>query len=167
MVREIMPKILICTQHQSDKENVINPLKEVGYIVEVVDNKENLIEKGETFLPDIVVLSLNEDVEDISYICRKIRLLDQSSDIQIILVIDKNLSSTEISPGADAYVERPLNPAVLLSTVNAHLRLKNHLDIFSSNNSELAKRFYQLKVLYDTNSKLAGTLNRKKLIKID
>ncbi len=161
-----MPKILVYSQNESDIENVINPLKEVGYIVSHTQTIENLFQIATDFNADIMILSIKDKTDEVSRICRKIRLLDQSSDIQIILLVEKDVLFNEISQGADGYVQRPINPAILVSTVNAHLRLKNHLDIFSANNSELAKRFYQLKVLYDTNSNLAGTLNRRKLINI-
>lgn len=161
-----MPKILIYSQNLSDIDTVVNPLKEVGYIVSHINDSSELFNVASDFCADIVILSLNDKVDEVSKICRKIRLLDQSSDIQIILLLENEISFQNISQGADGYILRPINTAVLISTVNAHLRLKNHLDIFSANNSELAKRFYQLKVLYDTNSKLAGTLNRRKLINI-
>ncbi len=161
-----MPKILIYSNIDSDVENVVNPLKEVGYILLHTSNFETLFDEAAQFGADIIILALNQEVDEVSRICRKIRLLDQSTDTQIILLVEKDAEFADISQGADGYISRPINPAVLISTVNAHLRLKNHLDIFSANNSELAKRFYQLKVLYDTNSNLAGTLNRRKLINI-
>jgi len=161
-----MPKILIYSQDLSDVETVVTPLKDVGYIVSHIQNFETLFKEASDFSADIVILALKENMDETSRICRKIRLLDQSSDVQIILLLNENPSFNDISQGADGYISRPINTALLVSTVNAHLRLKNHLDIFSANNSELAKRFYQLKVLYDTNSKLAGTLNRRKLINI-
>ncbi len=161
-----MPKILVYSNNETDVENVVNPLKELGYILLPVDNFSTFFEKATEFGADTIILSLDDEVDEVSRICRKIRLIDQSSDTQIILIVDNDVMFGDISQGADGYISRPINPAVLISTVNAHLRLKNHLDIFSANNSELAKRFYQLKVLYDTNSNLAGTLNRRKLINV-
>ena len=161
-----MPKILVYSQNSNDINSVVTPLKDVGYIVSHTNDFEKLYDLAAEFCADIVILSLQADMDFVSKVCRKIRLIDQSSDVQIILLLEENLSFNDISQGADGYIARPINSAILVSTVNAHLRLKNHLDIFSANNSELAKRFYQLKVLYDTNSKLAGTLNRRKLINI-
>lgn len=161
-----MPKIFIYSENKKEEENLKKTLAEASYLVSSCDNLDELFTENSKFSADVVILDINNSTDNISRICRKFRLSDQSSDVQIILLVDKNKDFNNISQGADAYIQKPVNTAILLSTVNAHLRLKNHLDIFSANNSELAKRFYQLKVLYDTNSKLAGTLNRRKLINI-
>jgi len=161
-----MPKIFVYSENKKEEEKLKKTLSEASYLVSSCDNLDELFAENSKFSADVVILDINNSTDNISRICRKFRLSDQSSDVQIILLIDKNKDFNNISQGADAYIQKPINTAILLSTVNAHLRLKNHLDIFSANNSELAKRFYQLKVLYDTNSKLAGTLNRRKLINI-
>ena len=68
--------------------------------------------------------------------------------------------------GADGYITKPFNENILIATVNAHLRIKKLLDILYTNNSELAKSLYQLNVLYNISSQLAGTLDKTKLINI-
>jgi len=161
-----MPKIVIYSQKADDEKIITAQLKEMGYLVSSCNNPDNLYNETANIGADVVIIDVDEQIGDVSLICRKIRLLDQTSDVQIILILNNNIEFDKISQGADAFIERPINTAILISTVNAHLRLKNHLDIFSTNNSELAKRFYQLQVLYDTSSKLAGTLNRRKLINI-
>jgi len=162
-----MPRIFVYSQNKIDEEYISKPLKEAGYIVFSCNDLEAVFaENAQKFVADVVILDILAPTDEVSKTCRKFRLLDQTSDVQIILLVNPEDDFSNVSQGADAYIPKPINPAILLSTVNAHLRLKNHLDIFSTNNSELAKRFYQLKVLYDTNSKLAGTLNRKKLINI-
>ena len=161
-----MPKVLVFSQNKKLIEEIAQPLKDIGLVVLCTEKKENLFDETLSFAPDIAVLSINGDVDGVSKICRKLRLTNQSGDMQIILVLDKNVKFQDISQVADGYISAPVNPAILVSTVNAHLRLKSHLDIFSANNNELAQRFYQLKVLYDTNSRLAGTLSPRKLINI-
>ncbi|MDD3593963.1 MAG: hybrid sensor histidine kinase/response regulator [Candidatus Gastranaerophilales bacterium] len=161
-----MPKILVFSNQSDDFINIVNPLKEIGYIVEYLSDESKIFETISAFVPDIMLLCSYTAIKDIAFALRKIRLQDEGGDIQIILLVNKDAEIDEVFSGADGYVTRPINPNILVATVNAHLRLKNHLDIFSANNSELAKRFYQLKVLYDTNSNLAGTLNKRRLINI-
>ncbi|MCQ2958195.1 MAG: hypothetical protein MJ180_04755, partial [Candidatus Gastranaerophilales bacterium] len=162
-----MPKIIIYSKNKEDEKSIQAPLKghEVGYVVSCCNSEDDLFNEAGNNGADIAIISVSDNTDEISKICRKIRLLD-TSDVQIILILDKNIKFDEVSQAADAFIEKPVNPAILISTINSHLRLKNHLNIFSANNDELANRFYQLKVLYDTNSKLAGTLNRRKLINI-
>ena len=161
-----MPKILVFSENKEDEKLVATPLKDIGYIVDFVQNQENLPSFAEKFAPDIAILSLNDDVNKVSKLCRKVRLSVTNSDTQILLLLPPAVNLKDISEVPDGYIQRPLNSSVLISVVNSHLRLISHLDIFSANNNELAQRFYQLQVLYDTNSKLAGTLNPQKLIKI-
>ena len=87
-----MPKILVYSQNLSDIDTVVNPLKEVGYIVSHINDSSELFNVASDFCADIVILSLNDKVDEVSKICRKIRLLDQSSDIQIILLLEGNES---------------------------------------------------------------------------
>ena len=161
-----MPKILVFSENKNDENDVAKPLKDIGYIVSFVNNKEQLAAEAESFAPDISLLSLSGEVDEVSKLCRKVRLSVSNSDTQIILIPKNDAKLNDISQAADGYIARPINSAILISVVNAHLRLKSHLDVFSENNNELAQRFYQLQVLYDTNSKLAGALDSKKLIKI-
>ena len=161
-----MPKILVFSENKNDVNDVIEPLKEIGFFVFHSQKEKNIISDAESFSPDIAIVSLNKKEEDISKVCRKIKLIDSNSNTHILLLTDNPVKPENISPLADGYLARPIDKNLLISTINSHLRLKSHLDIFTANNSELAQRFYQLKVLYDTNSKLAGTLNPKKLINI-
>ena len=51
-----MPKILVYSPIDADTENVVNPLKEVGYIVSQTDNLENFFNIAADFCADIVIL---------------------------------------------------------------------------------------------------------------
>ncbi len=161
-----MPKIVVHINSEENKSAVINTLSEAGYYTVPTDSVEEMLEIINSSGADIMIFEALADVKETSLILRKIRLQDQSGDIQIILLTPPMEDVENIASNADGYISSPINQALLISTVNSHLRLKEHLDIFSANNSELAKRFYQLKVLYDTNSNLAGTLDKKKLINI-
>ena len=55
---------------------------------------------------------------------------------------------------------------MLLATVESGLKTRQTLVKMSKSNQELARSLYQLNVLYNTSSQLAGTLDKEKLIKI-
>ena len=130
-----MPKVLFYSKKSDDNEKIIASLKEVGFIVNQFSNEAKIVDEAEKFLPDVVLLSINTDVDEVSKLCRKIRLIDQNSDVQILLIVNANKNIHDISQAADGYITSPVNTAVLISMINAHLRLKSRLDIFSSNNN--------------------------------
>lgn len=78
--------------------------------------------------PDVVVLDVNLPDIDGYEVCRQLRSLDETSRIPVI-----HLSATFVSDsykvkgleaGADGYLTHPVEPVVLIATVNAFLRTR-------------------------------------------
>ncbi|MFH0703051.1 MAG: ATP-binding protein [bacterium] len=161
-----MSKILIICQKSDKNNDLAILLNEVGYETRTVFNEEEAFEIVNEFIPDIALINTACTEINISSICKKLKLHNQTNDVQIILLTSKDSPSEEILVGADGYITKPFSDNILIATVNAHLRIKKLLDILYTNNSELAKSLYQLNVLYNTSSQLAGTLDKSKLINI-
>lgn len=159
-------KILVLTDIESSRDNIYALLKNVGYETFVVHDEQDAIDLTNKITPDIAIVDTACPNLNVSTICRKIKLQSQTNDIQVILLTSNDSAQEELMVGADGYITKPFNSNILLATVNAHLRIKKLLDILYTNNSELAKSLFQLNVLYDTSSQLAGTLDKSKLINI-
>jgi signal transduction histidine kinase/CheY-like chemotaxis protein len=161
-----MSKILIICEKSNTDNNIANLIQVVGYEAMYAFNEQEALSLTEEFLPDIALIDTTHSEISVASICKKLKLQNQANDIQIILLISNESSSEDILVGADGYITMPFSDNILIATVNAHLRIKKLLDILYTNNSELAKSLYQLNVLYNTSSQLAGTLDKTKLIDI-
>ncbi|MEI7474415.1 MAG: hybrid sensor histidine kinase/response regulator [bacterium] len=161
-----MSKILIIAENNDSQDSIEVLLKGVGYDTFFTDNENNAFELTNAITPDIAIVDTSCKGINVSTVCRKLKLQSQTNDIQIILLTSSDSAPEELLVGADGYITKPLNINILIATVNAHLRIKKLLDILYTNNSELAKSLYQLNVLYNTSSQLAGTLDKSKLINI-
>lgn len=161
-----MSKILILSKNKDINKDLISLLSGVGYEAVSVETEKEAVKVANDFAPDIAIIDTSILDINISSICRSLKLQNETNDTQIILLTSKDSPSEEILVGADGYITKPFNENILIATVNAHLRIKKLLDILYTNNSELAKSLYQLNVLYNISSQLAGTLDKTKLINI-
>jgi len=159
-------KILILSKNQEISGDLISLLSGVGYEAVSVQTEQEAVAAANDFSPDIAIIDTSIIGINIANICRSLKLQNETNDIQIILLTSKDSPSEEVLVGADGYITKPFNENILIATVNAHLRIKKLLDILYTNNSELAKSLYQLNVLYNISSQLAGTLDKTKLINI-
>ena len=161
-----MSKILILSRNMDINNDLISLLSGVGYEAISVETEKEAIKVASNFSPDIAIIDTSIVDINIAGICRSLKLQNETNDTQIILLTSKDSPSEEVLVGADGYITKPFNENILIATVNAHLRIKKLLDILYTNNSELAKSLYQLNVLYNISSQLAGTLDKTKLINI-
>ncbi|EKE02415.1 MAG: multi-sensor signal transduction histidine kinase [uncultured bacterium] len=161
-----MSKILIIYNKEDNNQDSADLLKDVGYDVTVAFSQEEAFKAANELSPDIALVDTSCTEINISNICKKLKLHSKTNDIQIILLTSQDSPSEEVLVGADGYITKPFRDNILIATVNAHLRIKKLLDILYTNNSELAKSLYQLNVLYNTSSQLAGTLDKTKLVSI-
>lgn len=159
-------KILIICQDNEINRDLGNLLTDVGYEIHTVFDDKTALKTAENISPDIAIIDTSSPNINTADICKNFKLRNTTNDTQIILLTAQDSSSEEILVGADGYITKPFNENILIATVNAHLRIKKLLDILSTNNNELAKNLYQLNVLYNTSSQLAGTLDKSKLIEI-
>lgn len=114
--------------------------------------------------PDILILDTEIQSLDLKSLNRQIRSLGES--ILTILLTNADKIEPELLKSANAFLSEPVSANLLTSTINANLRTKNSLEMLSNSNQELARSLYQLNVLYNTSSQLAGTLDKEKLIDI-
>lgn len=84
-----------------------------------------------------------------------------NENCQILLYTNGNIENTKY---IDGYILETANDKIFISTVNAHLKIKENLDKLYVRNKDMSDSLYRLNVLYNTSSQFAGTLDTKKLL---
>lgn len=161
-----MLKILFVSNKSNQDRKIDHLLTEVGYDIIRVYDEEKAFFITEEFMPDIALINSDNPKIDTAALCKKLKLRGQNNDIQIILLVPKENGIDDLLAWADGYITKPFSESIIIATINAHRRIKKLLDILYNNNKDLAKSLYQLNVLYNTSSQLAGTLDKTKLISI-
>ena len=115
---------------------------------------------------DIILFDCNVKNIDIIDIIRKLKLSLQTRDIRSVLLLPENNINYDILKFANSYISRPFDKNLFISTISSDIQLGETFKTLSKNNNELAKSLYQLNVLYNTSTQLAGSLDKTKLIEI-
>ena len=161
-----MNKILLISNDESLSNSCSDIFLKNDYDFKAISDKNSIESAIAEFLPDVVLADMDFQDVDINMLCNNLKLYSQSDDIQLVLITDGEKVLNGTSNHVDGYIVKPFKPEILLSTINAHIRTKKRLDMIFSKTSELARSLYQLNVMYDTSSQLAGTLDKEKLINI-
>ena len=111
--------------------------------------------------PDVVITDTNSNAD----IKPAYRIIKDFQTIKMLLIGEKEVPQ-DIIADAHQFVQFPINPVVLKSTLDAGLKARKSLIKLAKSNQELANSLYQLNVLYNTSSQLAGSLSRNKLVDI-
>ena len=161
-----MSKILLVTDSETHKELIIKTLaKSSNTIISSTDENAVLsyVEKSQV---DMVIVDDESTSIDVLILCKKLHSTAIKNNIAIAAIIKPDTENTELLKLANVYITKPINSKVLVSCINGSLKLKKAIDTLSTNNSELAKSLYQLDVLCNTSTQLAGSLDKQKLINI-
>lgn len=161
-----MSKVLLVSDNEEQNSLISETLLHNGVSTLVCAQEEGIfgyIEKG---LVDSLIIDTAVSSLDASILCRKLKAYVHTENILVMLLIEANCTDFDILKLANAYITKPLNEKIIQATVLSNLKMKKSLDILSKNNSDLAKSLYQLDVLYNTSTQLAGSLDKQKLVNI-
>ena len=155
-----MTKLLLISE-DSEKESIVK---------EVFSEEELLTAQDETLIfdmlkveePDIVIIDGDINSIDLKPLCRKIKQFP----VIILLILGEKDLNKDITHNANLFLKSPIDKKLLAATVDSSLKTRLSLMKMAKSNQELARSLYQLNVLYDTSSQLAGSLDKDKLIKI-
>ena len=112
--------------------------------------------------PDVVIIDGDTEKHDLKSLCRKIKQFPVVS----LLIIGEKEHNKDVTHTVNLFIKTPIDEKLLVATVESSLRTRQSLLKMTKSNQELAASLYQLNVLYNTSSQLAGTLDKDKLIKI-
>ena len=155
-----MTKFLLISE-DSEKEKVLSEVCPSDEIITTVD---------ETFIfdalkveePDIVIVDGDLESLDLKSLCRKIK----QYPVIILMVLGEVSHNKDITHNANLFIKTPIDKKLLSATIDSSLKTRQSLLKMAKSNQELARSLYQLNVLYDTSSQLAGSLDKDKLLKI-
>ena len=155
-----MTKFLLISE-DSEKENLV---KRVFPSDEVIVTSDGVlvfdILKVEE--PDIVIVDGDINSIDLKPLCRKIK----QYPVVILLILGEKEHNKDVMHNANLFIQTPIDDKLLSATVDSGLKTRHSLLKMTKSNQELARSLYQLNVLYNTSSQLAGSLDKDKLLKI-
>ncbi len=161
-----MNKVLLISDNKVNIKNIIDFLEENSLQITVSSDEEEVFHSVQNSEIDIVIADLTTKNINVNNVCRRIKIQAQTKNIQTILIYEKDKIDYEILKYANSYIQEPVDKEVLLASINSGLQVKNALAKLSENNIDLCKSLYQLNVLYNTSTQLAGSLDKNNLVDI-
>ena len=156
-----MTKFLLVSE-DTEKERVIRETFSSDDEVIVSYDELSIFDILKVEEPDIVIIDGDIEVLDLKSLCRKIK---QFSIISLLIFGEKKLNK-DITHNVNLFIKTPIDKRLLSATIDSSLKTRQSMLKMSQSNQELARSLYQLNVLYDTSSQLAGSLDKDKLFKI-
>ena len=161
-----MINILLVSDNEEKKNIISQILLKMGYNVTCFVNENEILKLVSLNPPNAIVVDYETKNIDISLFLKKIKVQYKGDNFLIITIVPKKFDDYELIKLSDFVINDYKNEGLLKQTITSCLKLKNTLDTLSKNNQELALNLYQLDVMYNTSTKLAGTLDKTKLIDI-
>ncbi len=155
-----MTKFLLISE-DSEKEKVIRSAFGTDEIITCVD-EVLIFDILKVEEPDIVLIDGDIESLELKPLCRKIKQFPSVS----LLIIGEKEYNKDVSHNINLFIKTPIDTKLLITTIDSALRTRQQLLKMAKSNQELAASLYQLNVLYNTSSQLAGSLDKDKLLKI-
>jgi signal transduction histidine kinase len=143
-------------------------LKHAGYQVVEAGSGREVYEVLQQKKPDLILLDVNlPDVNGFE-ICRQLRNNPQTAGTVILHISASSILTqhqvTGFESGADGYLVEPIEPAVLLATLNAFLRARKAEEALRKSNEEL--RWFAYRVGHDMNEPLRTITAYAQMLKL-
>jgi twitching motility two-component system response regulator PilH len=117
-------KVLVVDDSWTDLTLIATPLRESGYDVITAVDGEEALEKVLQERPQCVLLDVILPKTNGFQLCRRLKQMEQSRDIPIILISGKNTPLDKrwgLQQGADLYITKPFSKDELLAGVRSVL----------------------------------------------
>ena len=155
-----MTKFLLISGDE-EKEGLIKEVFPSDEVITTID--ETLIfDNLEVEEPDIVIIDGDLKGPDFKALCRKIK----QYPVVILLILGEIKHNKDVTHNVNLFIKTPIDKKLLSATVDSALKTRQSLLKMTKSNQELARSLYQLNVMYDTSSQLAGSLDKDRLLKI-
>ncbi len=161
-----MTKVLLISDNEKQNEQITQALAKSSFAVICSSDEAAALGYVQKGLVSLVIIDEELKVPDSAILCKKLHAAAIKENVVIIALVNQKTENLELLKHTNAYITKPVNEIVLAACVSSNLKLKRAVDTLTLNNSELAKSLYQLDVLYNTSTQLAGSLDKQKLINI-
>ena len=154
-----MGNILLVT----DNDNIIQRYKTIFegklYNFNTCYTESSVFDSVESYAPDVLIFDESIHFQDLQLTIKKIKTKLENTQILIITNQSENLPNY-----ANGFIPNNFSDNQISTTVENHLKIKEHIDKLYLRNSDMAESLYRLNVLYNTSSQFAGTLDTKELL---
>lgn len=124
----VKPLILDVDDDEAGRYAVSRQLTQAGYEMRGAGNGAQGLEIAARERPDLIILDVRLPDIDGFEVCRRIRAMEPIAETPVIQMSASYIDTTSrvkgLENGADAYLVEPVEPAILLATVNSLLRMK-------------------------------------------
>lgn len=118
-------------------------LKQEDYQVYAATSGEEAMQLAFQKRPDLIILDMTMPGTDGLEVCRALKANTDTQDSVVIFlsaVVDAEVKAEGFDLGAVDYIQKPFDPAELRARVQAHLRLKDRLDVLREQFRELSEK---------------------------
>lgn len=121
--RVLIMKVLVVEDEPQMAGFLARGLSDEGYVINIASDGEQAISLAATMEPDLIILDLKLPVKDGLTVCRELRAQSFRAPILILTALggDDDVVAG-LDGGADDYVPKPFDFAVLLARIRALLR---------------------------------------------
>ncbi|MCI1273650.1 MAG: HAMP domain-containing histidine kinase [Clostridiaceae bacterium] len=157
-----MDKILLISDNQESSGKFSKIFAKNTFDFFVLKDELMIMDSITVYPPDVIIIDTFSIDIDFKTIIKKIKSANEN--IVITLFTNESINTHDLVKYSNAFITEEMSDKLILSTINMNLKTKNSLEKLSNTNKDLADSLYRLNALYDTSSKLAGTLDKKKLL---
>jgi two-component system, sensor histidine kinase len=122
------PRIVVVDDNESALFAKVQVLRRAGYDVLQASTGAAALAAVETHGPDVVLLDINLPDMTGFEVCRRVKSIGVTPPVQVLQMSSTAVADSDrvrgLSGGADAYLTEPVNPPVLLATIEALLRVR-------------------------------------------
>lgn len=161
-----MPKVLLVSDNEKQNKKIIDILSQNSTAVITSTDESAVFNYVEKSMVNLIIVDADIKKLDALILCKKLQARTLKDNVMVITLVKQDIDTIEILKLSNAHITKPLNEKILTAAVNSNIKFKKAVDSLSKSNSELAKSLYQLDVLYNTSTQLAGSLDKQKLINI-
>ena len=128
-------KILLIDDEQDILEILTYNLKKEGYAVFTADNGNDGIAKAKEIVPDLILLDVMMPEKDGIETCQDLRRIPELESTLIVFLSARGEEFSQLAgfvAGGNEYVVKVIKPKVLVSKINALLKLTAKVEVVSS-----------------------------------
>lgn len=145
-------KILLVDDEPDILEFIGYNLKKEGFEIETAQNGIEGLKQAKIFRPDLILLDVMMPQMDGMEMCAELRKLDSFQDTLVVFLSARAEDFSQLAgydAGANDYILKPIKPKVLISKLNALLKLKQPNEaakdeFIKLNNFEINRETYKV-----------------------
>lgn len=161
-----MAQIIVVSDNADTKKEIEVLEIKTPHILNFISDENILEEMIKNDKADIIIFDYASINIDIIALVRKMKISLQTKDIRSVILLPEKDINYDVLKYVNSYIKRPFDRNLFSATLDSALQLRETFRVLSKNNNDLAKSLYQLNVLYNTSTQLAGSLDKTKLIEI-